>query len=148
MKHDADRKLTKEGKDKLSEQAHGVAGLDLDLGLIVTSPFIRARQTAEIITAALKHKVPVEVASELVPSADPEAILAYLAAKKVSVPTMLFGHEPHLSTLVSFVLSGKADVAVEMKKGMLYGLELTRLAPPFRGMLRLALPPRVLRSLH
>jgi phosphohistidine phosphatase len=148
MKGDADRKLTREGKEKLTEQAQGVAQLDLDIGLVVMSPYVRARQTAEIIAAGLKNDVPMEVANELVPNADPERILAYLAAKNVSVPTLLFGHEPHLSTLVSLVLSGKPDIAVEMKKGMLYGLELMRLAPPFRGMLRLALPPKVMRSLH
>jgi phosphohistidine phosphatase len=147
MKSDADRKLTKEGKEKLSEQALGVASLELDLGLIVTSPYARARQTAEIVTAPMTSKVPMEVANELVPHADPEAILEYLAAKKVSVPTMLFGHEPHLSTLVSIVLSGKTDIAVEMKKGTLVGLELMRLAPPFRGVLRMFVPPRVQRSL-
>lgn len=148
MRSDADRKLTREGKDKLQEQAEGVAKLDLDVGLILMSPLVRARQTAEIIAAALKKKIPMEVANELVPNEDPERILELLAAKNVSVPTLLFGHEPHLSTLVSIVLTGKPDAAIEMKKGMLVGLELMRLAPPFRGMLRFSLPPRVQRSLN
>ncbi|MCC6810613.1 MAG: phosphohistidine phosphatase SixA [Deltaproteobacteria bacterium] len=148
MKSDADRKLTKEGKDKLAEQAKGVRALDLDLGLLVTSPFTRARQTAEIVAGALDAKLPLEIASELVPNADPEQILEYLAAKKASAPTLLFGHEPHLSTLVSIVLSGKSEIAVEMKKGALVGLELMRLQPPFRGHLRFLIPPRALRGLH
>jgi phosphohistidine phosphatase len=148
MRSDSERKLTREGKDKLNEQAKGFPALELDIGLVLSSPYTRARQTADIIMGSFSKKLSLEITDDLVPEADPQAVLEYLAARDVTVPTLCFGHEPHISTLASYVLSGDSTLAIEMKKGSLVGLQLPRLRPPFRGLLTMLVPPRALRAIR
>ena len=82
----------------------------------------------------------------LAPHSWPEAILGELQKRKTT-PTLLVGHEPHLSSLVSRVLSGAGDVSIELKKGGLIGLELGKWAAPFHGTLKFAIPPKALRAI-
>jgi len=145
MRADADRRLTKEGREKMVAQASGVQALNLAIDLFISSPYTRARQTAEIVTTALNKTL--ELAVELVPHAEPEAILEWLAARNVTTDVMLFGHEPHLSSLGALILSGRQDIMIDMKKGSLLGLEIPRLHAPYRGILHSLIPARSLRKM-
>src|ERR1039457_7072876 len=99
---DADRPLTPEGERKLLQIAEAMEALDLTFDLILSSPYLRARQTAEIVAEALKARKRLEFSDSLAPP--PQNVL-------------LVGHEPYLSGLVSLLASGGATLTVVMKKG-------------------------------
>ena len=145
MRGDQDRHLTQEGRDKIEAQAPTIAAMKLGIACILASPYPRAQETAEITAHALELEV--ETSDLLTPQSWPEAILVELAKRKREVPTLLVGHEPHLSSLASRVLSGGGDLAIELKKGGLIGLSLGKLAPPFHGELMFSIPPKALRAM-
>lgn len=86
------------------------------------SPLVRARQTAELLLGELQLKAKLSEHRELEPEADPERIAVKL--ESVSVPLALFGHEPHLSSLASLLVTGySAPVVFAFQKATALGLE-------------------------
>jgi phosphohistidine phosphatase len=115
---DADRPLTPEGKRKLWQVAEAMAALELSFNLVLSSPYLRARQTAEIIVEALKARKRLELSDSLTPDGSAKKLvdlLNHLQPPPESV--LLVGHEPYLSGLISLLVSGDASLAVVMKKG-------------------------------
>jgi phosphohistidine phosphatase len=115
---DADRPLTPEGERKLLQIAEAMEALDLTFDLILSSPYLRARQTAEIVAEALKARKRLEFSDSLVPGGSTRKLVELL--NRLTPPpenVLLVGHEPYLSGLVSLLSSGGATLAVEMKKG-------------------------------
>lgn len=115
---DADRPLTPEGKRKLGQVAGAMEALELSFDLILSSPYLRARHTAEIIAEALKARKKLELSDSLTPGGSAKKLvdlLNHLQPTPESV--LLVGHEPHLSGLISLLVSGDASFAVVMKKG-------------------------------
>jgi phosphohistidine phosphatase len=114
---DDDRPLTPDGIHKFRAAVRGLKELGVRLDRIVTSPLVRARQTAEILRDGLAPDLDLDVSRHLAPGGDYEALLrdvAALGADRVAV----VGHEPHLSGLASHVLVGaKARASVLLKKG-------------------------------
>ena len=94
---DADRPLTPEGEHKLLQIAKAMDALDLSFDVILSSPYVRARQTADSNPKKL-----VNLLTHLQPL--PEKVL-------------LVGHEPFLSGLISLLVFGQVTLAVVMKKG-------------------------------
>jgi phosphohistidine phosphatase len=115
---DADRPLTPEGERKLLQIAEAMEALDLTFDLILSSPYLRARQTAEIVAEALKARKRLEFFDSLAPGGSTKKLvelLNCLAPPPQNV--LLVGHEPYLSGLVSLLASGGATLTVVMKKG-------------------------------
>jgi phosphohistidine phosphatase len=124
---DSTRPLTRDGEKRMFDAAAGIQALDLSFDLILTSPYIRALRTAEIVAEILKSKKMVETKG-LVPEEDPQTIIDefnehYSNFKQV----LLVGHEPHLSTLISTLLSGKDALEINLRKGALCSLTAKRL---------------------
>jgi phosphohistidine phosphatase len=114
---DDDRPLTPEGIHKFRLAARGLKVVAPKLDRIVSSPLVRARQTAEILREAVAPHRKIEFCEHLVPSGELEALVQYLGGLG-SGPVALVGHEPHLSSFTSFLLAGKNGAAfVEYKKG-------------------------------
>ncbi len=111
---DADRPLTDRGKDKMERAAHGLSRLWAP-GMVVSSPFVRARETAEIVQAACSN--PPLRFSDALATGDHEEVLEDvrdLGRDAVAV----VGHEPWVSGLLSFVLTGRDHaMAAPFKKG-------------------------------
>lgn len=143
MRGDQDRHLTEEGRAKIAAQLPAIVAMKLDIACVLASPYPRAQETAEITAQALELEV--ETSDLLTPQSWPEAILVELAKRKREVPTLLVGHEPHLSGLASRVLSGGGDLAIELKKGGLIALNLPKMSAPFHGELMFSIPPKALR---
>jgi phosphohistidine phosphatase len=127
--NDADRPLIPKGERRLRSAAAAMKKLELSFDLILSSPFVRARQTAEIVASELKLKKRVEFFDGLVPGGNPKALIHALNELKPAPENILLvGHEPYLSQLISLLASGHADAAaVEMKKGGLCKLEVGEL---------------------
>jgi phosphohistidine phosphatase len=128
FKTDAERPLTPKGKRQLRQIAAAMQNLDLDFDLILSSPFWRARQTAEIVAQLPGLKKRLAFSNELTPNGDPKALIQQLnELKPVPKNILLVGHEPYLSELMMQLISGTAAAGIELKKGGLGKLETAAL---------------------
>lgn len=112
-----ERPLTPEGRDELRRVARGLRWVAPAPVALYTSPYVRARETAELVALALG--APVIAADELKPGADLDELAAVLArASTPQPPDGLFvvGHEPNLSTLVGLLIGWHGPARIEMKK--------------------------------
>jgi phosphohistidine phosphatase len=121
------RPLTPDGKNDMRQAAAGLATLVRHIGALVTSPLVRAVQTAEIVADEYDCKVVTSDALE--PDRDPEEVLKWLREQGLSGTVGLVGHEPHLSSLVGYLLAGKRISFIELKKGGACLLEVTSPSP-------------------
>jgi len=110
IENDSQRPLTQEGAVKMRAIARGMKKMDLELDLLLSSPYIRARQTADIVAGEFKLKSEFHVTSALAPGAPEGKVIAEILKRypqKNSV--LLVGHEPSLSALIAKLLSGDAS---------------------------------------
>ena len=131
---DEKRPLTEKGKKKMEQIAQGLAALEVDFTHIFSSPLVRAQQTAEILQKTLKigHR---DETDSLVPSGDPAAIIPFLNKLPDDAKVALVGHEPNVSELLSYLLSGQHKSFSMFKKGGVAMLEA--FSPPRAGQLTL-----------
>ena len=126
--NDADRPLTPEGERKLQRIARAMQALDLDIDLILTSPYVRARQTAEGVAEVLKLGKKLEFTDTLTPGGDSRELVELISRHpKAPENVLLVGHEPYLSGLVSLLVAGKEGFCVAFKKGGLCKLTIDSL---------------------
>jgi len=115
---DSERPLTKKGKDKMLRIAEGLRAFDLSFDLILSSPFPRAKQTAQIVADVFGAKKVLEYTDHLTVGGDPENLVDEIQKKYADRQSiMLVGHEPYLSGLISVLVSGSANLSITMKKG-------------------------------
>ena len=107
----------------------------------------RARQTAKIVAQALQLEDRLEEFEQLGPDRSVRDLLSGLAAYAGKEQILLVGHEPLLSSTVSFLLSEKAGAQIQLKKGGLCCLEVDAIAPRKSAVLQWALAPKHLRLL-
>lgn len=138
------RPLTTEGRKQMRKAAAGLVTLVPDLPVLATSPLTRAAQTAEILAGEYGCEIaPLEA---LAPDHGPEDAVGWL--RKQQFDTVgLVGHEPHLSTLVGYLLTGRPASFLDLKKGGACLLEMTEPLELGGGALAWLLTPRALRRL-
>ena len=113
---DSKRPLTREGEKKMREVARGMKKLDLTFDLILTSPYARALRTAEILAEVYRSKK-LFATSHLRAEAGTSEIIQEINENFASLKNLvLVGHEPHMSGLISVLLTGSPDTAIELKK--------------------------------
>lgn len=140
---DSDRPLTAEGRQKVRRVARTMAKLELGIDLIVSSPFVRARQTAELVADVLRLRDKVQLCEHLAPQGKPKDLIAYLKALEPPPDNVLLvGHEPYLSGLISLLLSGSRGLALNLKKAGLCKLTLTGLTAGRCATLEWLLTPK------
>ena len=142
---DAVRPLTAEGRAKMALAAQGVQCIQEDIDIILTSPLLRATETAEI----LAQHYPASSMSEL-ETLSPEYStreLIHSLNKQKEKTIAIVGHEPGLSMLIATLLCGSDDGAIELKKGGVARLRFTGEIAPGEGTLQWLLKPKQLRLL-
>lgn len=113
---DADRPLTDRGRRRVRLVAQAMQSMDVQPGLVISSPYVRAKQTAEIVCEVLGIEA-LEFDDRLTPMADPHAVRDLLIEHHHHGEDVLFtGHQPHMSSTLSYLLSGGMGVALEMRK--------------------------------
>ena len=141
---DEDRPLTPEGEEKFRGAAKGLAALVERPDALLTSPWLRAKQTAAIAAAAWGKIEPEETPALASGSFDEqaEALDRYPRAATVAI----VGHEPWVSELLARLIGTRHDERLEFKKG---GAALVEVPGRLAGGGRLVwyLPPKVLRQL-
>ncbi len=117
IRQDSDRPLTDKGASKLRRVVRGMQVLGLSFDLILTSPYLRARQTAEIVAKEMGVVAKLERTPHLAPDGDSRALIAEIASRSAaSASILLVGHEPYLSNLISVLVSGDERTQVTLKK--------------------------------
>ena len=137
---DAERYLTEEGLEKTKQVAAGVAAIGVAADLILTSPYVRAVQTAEIFAAALGYgKQKIRQSNLLLPGAEPSVLFRELAKERQASSVFLFGHAPHLDEVIATALGAKRHLTALKKAGVAF-VELRRISPPMASLVWLATP--------
>jgi phosphohistidine phosphatase len=145
-KDDRLRPLTPKGKKEVRKAAAGLARLVPKLDVIATSPWTRARQTADLVNQ--EYDVEIEEVEELTSDHRPEELVSWLGKQSGREAIALVGHEPHLGLLMGYLLTGKSASFVDLKKGGASLIEMTEPARPGMGCLEWLLSDRELRRLE
>lgn len=125
---DAERPLTPRGRRRLAQIAGAMRALRISYDLILASPYVRARQTAEITVRALKLRKKLESFEALTPGGNPQALIQHLNGLRPRPKNVLLvGHEPYLSKLVALLTSGNTNMEMDFKKGGFCKLEIETL---------------------
>ena len=144
-KDDALRPLTDDGRKRMKLAARGLRELVPDIDLLATSPLTRAAQTGAILDSVYGGLKEAEIA-ELSPGGSPQGFLAWLKRQKAGTVAVV-GHEPDLSRLATWLLTGKEGCFLAFRKGGAALLELSGKPAPGGAKLLWALTPAQLRSL-
>lgn len=123
---DSRRPLTRKGEDRVRLVGDAMQAMELSFDGILSSPFLRARQTAEIVASGLGLRRVLQFRDELTPTGDPQALLRFINRMQPTHENLLLvGHEPHLSELLSVLICGRSDAAIDLKKNGLAKLEVS-----------------------
>jgi phosphohistidine phosphatase len=140
------RPLSEDGRAKMERQVRGLVKLGVTVEEILTSPLVRARQTADIVAHGLTGRPRVREFPPLEPGQRAKEVLAALADFSRRKSLALVGHEPGLGELGAALLGMRAPL--EFKKGAVALIETPMLPPAAgSGALRWLLTPKVLRRL-
>jgi phosphohistidine phosphatase len=137
---DHDRPLTETGVELMRREAEAIKRLDLALDVIVTSPWLRAAQTAEIVAEHLDMRSRLLRDERLGPGFDARKLEKILGENEMAAAVMLVGHEPDFSETVSELVGGGRIV---VKKGALLRVDLPDHSVR-RGQLVWLIPPPAL----
>jgi phosphohistidine phosphatase len=147
--NDGERPLTPQGEARFRKAARGLARLWPSIELVLSSPYARAWRTAEILAeeASWPGAEPCpELEAEQRPS---EAMRALRARSNLNIASLaLVGHEPNLSEMASFLLTGgQSRLFIEMKKGGVACLAFEERPAPGKAILRWVATPKMLRAM-
>ena len=143
--HDANRELTSEGVKRMKLAVRGMRKLDWKLDRVLTSPWLRAAQTAKLL-APLRSTTPIVTDLLIGP---PRAELLAMIAENVGGETVaVVGHEPWLGELVAWLAfgDGRHGEALALRKSGIVWLQGT--VVPGGMMIRAIVPPKLLRALR
>lgn len=125
---DADRPLTAKGKQKLWHTTEAMQALELRFDVVISSPLLRATQTAQIVTEAMELRKKLILTDNLAPGGSPKALIEQINGLEPRVKNMLLvGHEPYLSKLIVLFTTGITSAGLDLKKGGLAKLELKQM---------------------
>ena len=142
---ESERYLTPKGIDRTHEAAQGLAKMGIAPAILLTSPYVRAVQTGEIVCEVLGLDPKNLHATDAL---KPEATPARVAEELARLPfdeAICFGHAPHLDDFIAYALGTSAPITT-LKKAGVACLDLQTISPP-SGQLRWLLTPKFLRTL-
>lgn len=144
---DSKRPLTADGKKKMRAAAKGMLAMELEFDFIITSPFVRAKDTAVIVAEVFKSDK-LRISKNLASGGEARLLVEELNSQYHQAEKLLLvGHEPYLSQLISLFTAGDDSLSLELKKGGLAKLTVGELRHGRCARLDWLLTPRQMRSL-
>lgn len=119
---DASRRLTGKGRRRFARLVRRLARGGMAVDVIATSPLVRTRETAELLSAGLPGRPPVELVESLAPGADWQRIVEWTVARGAGSVAWV-GHAPCVGRLVAATI-GDGLAAVRMDKGAVAAIAL------------------------
>ncbi|HET7873959.1 MAG TPA: histidine phosphatase family protein [Methylomirabilota bacterium] len=141
---DHERPLTDAGRVQHRRLAETLARMGIRFDHLLTSPLLRARQTAEITAAAYGWSRGIEVTDALGDRAGPADVLAVLPRFGQEAAVLCVGHEPNLSTLAALLISDAGRARIRLQKSGLIAIDCDGYPEPGRSSLRFHLDPALL----
>jgi phosphohistidine phosphatase len=142
---DTKRPLTVKGMSRLRKSARGLSELGVSFDLILTSPLMRTRQTAEVIAADLDARPVLVNTDSLAPDGSYAAVVAELEKHSKRERIALVGHEPGIGELAARLVGSRH--AIPFRKGAVCRIDVEALPPSGPGELRWFVTSRILRKL-
>lgn len=142
---DGKRPLTRDGIEKLAREAAALAALDITFDCILTSPLVRARQTAEALAQRLAGPPPIHDIDALAPGGVFAAVVEAIAKHGRRTRVALVGHEPGIGELAARLIGARAPMP--FKKGAICRIDIETVPPAGPGVLRWFATPKMLRRL-
>lgn len=142
---DSKRPLTEEGMSRMRKAARGLSRLGILFDIVLTSPLVRARQTAEIVAGGLAPRPTLANIDALAPGGGFAALMTELEKHARKPRIALVGHEPDIGELGARLIGSRRSI--EFKKGAICRVDIDDLPPAGPGDLRWMLTPRILRAL-
>ncbi|MBI4352343.1 MAG: phosphohistidine phosphatase SixA [Candidatus Omnitrophica bacterium] len=145
FRNDAERPLALQGLKQMERTGEGMRRLGFSFDKVFSSPYLRARQTAQAVVKGLKENVKIEPSECLVPDADFKDFCGFLKKTRVGKRVLLVGHEPSLGTFVSRLISGGDHAKIDIRKGSLCRVDVFEEENACRGELKWLLIPEIFR---
>jgi len=142
---DTKRPLTGNGVSGLRKSVRGLEAIGVLLDVVLTSPLVRARQTADIVGGGFNPHPPVVSVDSLAPGGSFANVMADLEKHARKARVALVGHEPGLGELAARLIGSRHPI--EFKKGAVCRIDLDDMPPAGPGHLRWMLTPKILRRL-
>jgi phosphohistidine phosphatase len=139
---DADRRLTEEGRDKLRKVLERAHSAGVSPSLILTSPYRRALETAEIAARELGYEGKLLRTDALVPHGTPRDVWQELRRQSDEPVVLLAGHEPLFSATVAYLLGSTREM-IDFRKGALVRIDVGSLGAEPYGVLQWMIIPSV-----
>jgi|LakMenE18May11ns_1017448.scaffolds.fasta_scaffold9256637_1 phosphohistidine phosphatase len=146
--NDSQRPLTDEGKAEMKQVAHALKRLNVKPDIIVSSPLVRARQTAEIIRDGLNFADELKITDTLAPGGSPGSVWKYLKQFAHVDELFLVGHEPDVGMLVANMLWAAQDVHFPFKKGAVCRVDVYDLPSTSPGVLKWFMTPKIAKLMN
>jgi phosphohistidine phosphatase len=143
---DPERRLTQHGTLRTAMVAKGLKRLGLTFDRIVSSPFIRARQTAEIVARITEHREEILLDPRLMPFSSFDEVGDLLADHLDVESLLLAGHEPNISTVISG-LTADGRLEIDVRKASIAAIEIRTARRPARGALLWSITPKLFERL-
>ena len=118
--HDSDRErpLTAKGERKIRRVGEALQGMELSFDVVLSSPLVRALQTAELLIEELKARQKSQLTEHLSPGGSAKELMRLIQGLPGQPQeVLLVGHEPDLGQLASLLLTGGDTLTVNFKKG-------------------------------
>ena len=139
-KSDSARALTKEGRERLSRVLGRAKEAAVAPSLILSSPYRRAMETAEIAAQELNYQGQIATTRTLLPNAGQFDLWEEIRAHEDESAILLASHEPLMSGMIAFLLDSP-NLNIDMKKAALVRIDCERFGPTPRGVLKWMLTP-------
>jgi phosphohistidine phosphatase len=139
---DPDRALTEEGRNKLRRVMKRAAVAGVSPSLIISSPYKRAVETAEIAASELDYKGKILRVGSLTPDSSPPSVWSEIREHRDEASILLAGHEPLFSATVAFLL-GSTHQMVDFRKAALMRIDIQSFGSSPQGVLQWMLTPKL-----
>jgi phosphohistidine phosphatase len=144
---DEARPLIDEGRERMKEIATGMLEIVPKLDLILSSPLVRAWQTAEIVAKVygMKNSEKLRDTAALAPDSKFDSLFAELQDRADDKRVLVVGHQPHLGDLIAYLIADGFARSIPLKKGSLACLEIDPISPRSSCHFQWLLTPKQLR---
>jgi len=142
---DRDRELTGKGRTELKRVLEVAARAKVKPSLILTSPYIRARDTAALARKALGADEDLLETKALVPEGEPQTVWAEICDHRKEDSLMLVGHNPLLEQMVAHLL-GTSTLRFQFEKAAMVAMEIGNFRGEPEGVLLWVLTPALVKD--
>lgn len=146
--NDSQRPLTDEGKAEMKEVAKALKRLNVKPDVVISSPLIRARQTADIIREGLDCQEELKITDTLAPGLNASSVYKFLKQFSHAEEMFLVGHEPDIGMLAVNMMGGGREMQLPFKKGAVCRVDVWDFPPSSPGTLKWLMTPKMAKHME